>query len=265
MLRTTLLLLPLALMAACSTTAADGGGAPTTPPAARTGLDTTQLTANHWTLSAATDAAGQRIGALFPQAGEPMVVNFGDGRISARAGCNTLVGGYSVRGGQLHLTPMASTMIGCPQPLHEQDRQFGDLLQQPATLQTLDARQMVLRAANGSVLTFSASPTAQTRYGGPGERVFLEVAAQTKPCTPGAGAPRQCLQVRTLRYDDNGLKVGTAGAFEHFYAPIEGYQHRPGTRNVLRVDRYKVANPPADASSHAYVLDMVVESELVGR
>jgi hypothetical protein len=31
-------------------------------------------------------------------------------------------------------------------------------------------------------------------------------------------------------------------------------------RNVLRVKRYAWPNPPADASSSAYVLDMVVES-----
>ena len=46
---------------------------------------------------------------------------------------------------------------------------------------------------------------------------------------------------------------------------IEGYTFEPGIRNVLRVNRYSMANKngvlPADAPSHAYVLDMVVESE----
>ena len=79
----------------------------------------------------------------------------------------------------------------------------------------------------------------------------------------GVEAGEGGLQVRELQYDDKGLKVGTPGAFEHFYDSIEGYTHEPGIRNVLRVDRYTVKNPPADASSSAYVLDMVVESELV--
>jgi len=39
-----------------------------------------------------------------------------------------------------------------------------------------------------------------------------------------------------------------------------GYTHEDGVRNVVRVKRYTIANPPADASSNAYVLDMVVES-----
>ena len=70
----------------------------------------------------------------------------------------------------------------------------------------------------------------------------------------------QCLQVREIQYDDKGLKIGAPGEFQHFYDSIEGYQHEPGIRNVLRVDRYTVENPPADASNRAYVLDMVVES-----
>ena len=63
-----------------------------------------------------------------------------------------------------------------------------------------------------------------------------------------------------VRRQGTELKVGTPGAFGNFYARIEGYSHEPGIRNVLRVDRYTVKNPPADASSSAYVLDMVVES-----
>ena len=70
----------------------------------------------------------------------------------------------------------------------------------------------------------------------------------------------QCLQVRELKYDDKGLKVGTPGAFGNFYDRIEGYSHEPGIRNVLRVDRYTIKNPTADASKYAYVLDLVVES-----
>ena len=265
MLRTSLLLLPLALMAACSTTASDGAGAPANPPAAQAGLDTAQLTANHWILTTATDAAGKGLDALFAQADKPMVLNFAEGRLSARAGCNTLVSGYSVRGGQLHLTPMASTMMGCPEPLQSQDRQFGTLLEQPATVQTLDASRLVLRTANGSVLTFKANPTAETRYGGPGETVFLEVAPQTKPCHHPLMPDATCLQVRQIHYNDNGIKQGTPGEYTHFYGQIEGYTHQPGVRNVVRTKRFGIKNPPADAPRHAYVHDMTVESEIVDR
>ena len=69
--------------------------------------------------------------------------------------------------------------------------------------------------------------------------------------------------MREVHYDDKGLEQGQRGAFENFYDGIEGYTHEAGVRNVLRVKRYAVKNPPADASSQAYVLDMVVGSKIV--
>ena len=135
----------------------------------------------------------------------------------------------------------------------------------PLQVRTLDASTLVLAAADGSVLTFNAVPTAETRYGGPGETVFWEVADQTKPCPHPLMANAQCLQVREIRYDANGIKQGTPGEFTHFYGQIEGYTHQPGVRNVLRLKRFDVANPPADADRFAYVLDMAVETEQVDR
>ena len=115
------------------------------------------------------------------------------------------------------------------------------------------------------MLRFEGEATADTRYGGAGETVFLEVAAHDKPCPHGTMADATCLQVREVRYDVNGVRIGNAGAFENLYQPIEGYAHEPGVRNVLRVRRYRIANPPADAPDRAYVLDMVVESAIEDR
>jgi hypothetical protein len=123
-----------------------------------------------------------------------------------------------------------------------------------------DQGQLTLRTTSGDVLVFAPQPTAETRFGGPGETVFIEVAAQTKPCPHPLIRDMQCLQTREVKFDDKGLKQGTPGAFENFYGTIEGYTHEPGTRNVLRVKRFAIANPPADAPNTAYVLDMVVES-----
>ena len=125
--------------------------------------------------------------------------------------------------------------------------------------------RLTLRNAAGDQLTFAGTPTPETRYGGPGERIFLEVAAQTAPCSHPLIPDMQCLQVRELKYDDKGLKVGDPGPFGNFYATIEGYTHEPGVRNVLRVDRYEIKDPPVDAPSQAFVLDMVVESAIERR
>ncbi len=73
----------------------------------------------------------------------------------------------------------------------------------------------------------------------------------------------QCLQVRERKYGDNGVVTGPPGEWQPLYQSIEGYTHEAGIRNVLRVQRFNIKNPPADAPNTAYVLDMVVESEVV--
>ena len=177
-------------------------------------------------------------------------------------------GGYSLEGESLTIARMASTMMACADPkLMALDQELGKRLQGKLGLRLSkgDARHLELTTATGDVLVFDSTPTAATRYGSAGERVFLEVGAQTKPCNHPLIAGKQCLQVRELKYDDKGLKVGTPGPFGHFYNTIEGYTHEAGVRNVLRVNRYPIKNPPADAPSQAYVLDMVVESANEGR
>ena len=81
-------------------------------------------------------------------------------------------------------------------------------------------------------------------------------------CSHGVIKDYQCLKVREIRYGDNGVKT-YASDWQNFYSEIEGYKHEAGVRNVLRLQRYKRQNVPADASSFAYKLDMVVESETV--
>ena len=68
-----------------------------------------------------------------------------------------------------------------------------------------DPATLTLATASGDVLTFRGEPTAGTRYGDSGERLFLEVAAQTKPCSHPLIPDMLCLQVRELKYDDKGL------------------------------------------------------------
>ena len=120
--------------------------------------------------------------------------------------------------------------------------------------------RLALTAADGSKLSFNGEPTADTRYGGPGERMFLEVAAQRQPCNHPLIADMQCLQVREVFYNDTGIKSGEPGEWQPLYEDIEGYQHQPGIRNVVRVYRYHRDPAPADASSIVYVHDMTVES-----
>jgi len=269
MKRMLMLSLPLALLAACSQNPAPAGSGDDLAPApaaaatqkAVSHLDAQRLQGQHWLLREATAGDGKRIDALFARADKPVTLDFNDGRLSVSNTCNRLGGSYTLVEGVLTLSPMTSTQMACTDAaVMALDDAVASRLQASMNAELADNGELVLRTLKGDVLVFAPEPTAETRFGGPGERVFLEVAAQTRPCPHPLIKDKQCLQVREVKYDDNGLKQGEPGAFENFYEGIEGYTHEDGVRNVLRVKRFTLANPPADASSQAYVLDMVVES-----
>jgi heat shock protein HslJ len=232
-------------------------------PAAETGAS---LPAYHWQLTDARTADGKRIDALFVRADSPPQLDFIEGRLAVSNSCNRMSGGYTLTGDQLTLTTMASTMIACADPaLMALDQELGKRLQGTSTLalQSGDAPVLTLTGTAADVLTFTGAPTPETRFGGPGEIAFLEVGPQTKACNHPLIPDVQCLQVREIKFDENGIRTGTPGEFQPLYQAIEGFTHQAGTRNVVRVKRFTIANPPADGSSVAYVLDMVAESETI--
>lgn len=226
------------------------------------------LSGHQWRLVDARSAGGQRIDGLFVRADKPLLLDFNASLVSVGNACNTMSAHHALTGDSLTVEPMATTLMACPdKTLMALDQEVGKRLQGRLAMAigSGDAPTLVLTNAAGDVLSFAGTPTAQARYGGPGERLFLEVAAATRPCSHPLIPDRQCLQVRELQYDAKGLKVGQPGEFQDFHGEIEGYVHQAGVRNVLRVDRYTRKDVPADASKYAYVLDMVVESDASGR
>lgn len=253
-----LLLLPL-LLAACAATPAHDRG--TSAP------DGSQLPRYHWALQQAQDKSGTRIDSLFARADAPLQLDFSDSRLSVTNSCNRIGSSYSVRSDRLSVGPLMQTLMACPDPaLAAQDdairaRLHDELHFSIADVDTSPRLQLV--TVSGDTLVFQGHPTAQTRYGSEGETMFLEVAADTKPCSHPLIPNMQCLQVRERHYTANGLADGQPGAWQPLYQSIEGYTHEAGIRNVLRVKRYRLQHVPADAPSSAYVLDMVIESEMV--
>lgn len=267
-MRVHLLLLPLAL-AACATTPAVSSSRATVPGNTASG-DTTPdaalLGGYHWQLTQATNRLGQRINALFVRPDKPLQLDFDGGRISVRNSCNGMGGSYRIVNGQLVVGPMMHTMMACANlMLNRLDGLIGERLGSRPTITVTrsDGTPHLQLRTGGDTLDFTGVPTPETRYGGPGVTEFLEVAPQDVPCNHPLMPDLQCLDVREVHYNANGLRTGTPGNWHLMVHGIEGYTHQSGTRNVLRVKRYKVKNPPADTPPNAYVLDMVVESELV--
>ncbi|MEY2169528.1 MULTISPECIES: DUF4377 domain-containing protein [unclassified Rhodanobacter] len=272
-MRVHLLLLSLAFAtytiapAASSTQATPPRGAAAGATSKAATPDAALLAGYHWHLTQATDRSGQRMDALFVRPDKPLELDFGSDRISVRNSCNGMGGSYRIENGQLVVGPMMHTMMACANfALNRLDSLIGVRLSVRPTITVTrsgDNPLLRLHTTAGDTLVFTGIPTPATRYGGPGVTEFLEVAPQAVPCNHPRMPGAQCLDVRELHYGANGLKTGTPGNWHLLLQGIEGYTHQPGVRNVLRVQRYTVKHPPADTSPDAYVLDMVVESELV--
>ncbi len=222
------------------------------------------LESHRWTLTAATGAQGQRIDGLPAGAGRPIVFKFAEGRLNIEGGCNRSFGAYQIDAdSRLKVGRMASTMMACEPAAMKADAALSELLAEPAKIELAPGAEPVLRLVTpaNAMLSFKGQLTPEARYGPP-TRVFLEVAAQTVACKNPINGANTCLQVRERRYDAQGLVVGTPGAWQPFYDPIEGYTHQPGVRNVLRLKRFERA-ASAGVPAFVYVLDLVVESETV--
>lgn len=225
------------------------------------------LKAHRWSLETATDGQKARIDALFPGGDRRFQFSFAGGRLSIKGGCNTLNGGYAITPErQLKTGRMAATMMACEPALMQADAALSKLLAQPLRIDLAKgaAPELRLTAATGETLVLAGTATPESLYG-PGTRLFLEVAARLVPCNRPLMPNATCLQVRERRFDAQGLPSGQPGAWRPLYESIEGYTHQEGVRTVLRVKRYKRSHPPADASAYVYVLDLVVESEVVSR
>ncbi|MBI1284356.1 MAG: DUF4377 domain-containing protein [Thiobacillus sp.] len=232
------------------------------------GADLSRILENHrWTLVSATDSESRRNDSLFPVADHPFVLSFSGAALIAKGGCNTLRGSYQFNAeGQLLIGPMASTMMACEPASMKADTALAALLAQPLRIDLVEDTQPQLRlvTASSESLLLRGQPTPEALFG-PGTLIFLEVAAERVPCNHPLRPETMCLQVRERVFDEQGLMVGAPGAWRPLYENIEGYQHKPGQRNVLRVKRFQRQAAPADASSTVYVLDLIVESEVVTR
>jgi heat shock protein HslJ len=140
-------LLALIALAACtaptSTQPATQPEAPTghaqpDPPAGQPGLSGTK-----WILTELNGAA--------PIAGHVPTLEFGaDGQASGNGGCNQYFGGYTIDGETLNFGQLGSTMMGCEEPVMQQEISF---------LQTLGTAAIFTAAGDTLTITTAADAT----------------------------------------------------------------------------------------------------------
>ena len=212
------------------------------------------LTAYQWHLSTA-------------DAPKPIVLNFGqDGRLSISTSCNTLASSWKVENNQIATGEFISTMMACPDHSMKQEGIAASWFENrkvPFLLNLNNREQPTLTftTASGEKVVLTGQMTPEYKYNSAGETIFLEVSPETKECT---GVTKQtCLQVREIKYSESGVKTQVDKDWTLFYDKIEGFNHTPNERQVIRVKRFELKNPAADQSKYAYVYDMAVEREAV--
>lgn len=261
-----LLLLPLVFAACVSACEPVRHAAAPAPDSAGVATSTITLARYHWQLHDAVDGNNRRLDALFGRP-EPLQLDFSADRVSVRNACNNIHGNYTLVEGHLVTAPLLHTMTACAETtLNQRESTIEAVLQgRPTLILTTagDTPLLTLAANSGQSLTFIGKQAAQARYSGPGETVYLEVAPHTTPCRHLLVPDKPCLLVRERHYDAQGLHGGQPGPWQPLQQDIEGYVHQPGTRNVLRVKRYTLKQPPAGTPPTTYVLDMIIESEIV--
>ncbi len=256
-----------ALIQGCAAPSKSHEESPSMPTTTSAAVAQPALSAYYWNLVSATDSSGKPLVALSKGIERKLRVSFGDKNLNISGGCNGQFGGYHFQDGILKVQPLASTLMACDKNLMDLDAQVGQLfkgdLRAVITGDNTDP-MLQLTTSDGSVLKLQGEATPETRYGSKGEVKFLEVAPKTVKCSHPMIPNYQCLQVRERRYDDAGLQLPTRDTWHPLYQSIEGFEHHDGVRTVLRVKQYEWKNPPADAPSKVYVLDLVVEQDASG-
>ena len=198
---------------------------------------------------------------------KPLVLNFSDqGRLSISTSCNGMGTSWKVENNQIVTGNLMSTKMACEQKAMQQEGVAADLFSNrkaPFVLDLKDSQNPTLTviSATGQKYIFTGKMTPETQYQTQAETIFLEISPETKKCT--GVAPQTCLQVREIKYAENGVKTQVDKDWGLFYSHIEGFEHNPNERQIIRVKRYEIKNPAADQSKYAYVHDMTIERATV--
>lgn len=196
---------------------------------------------------------------------KPLILTFSqDGGLSISTSCNNLGTSWKIENNQLVTGNMMATNMACESKSMAQEgiaSQIFSNRKAAFVLNMKDTQQptLTLTDAQGQTYTFTGKMTPEALYQTQGETIFLEISPETKQCT--GVAPQTCLQVKEIKYAENGVKTQVDKDWTLFYDKIEGFEHRSDERQVIRVKRYALKNPAADQSKYAYVHDMTIERE----
>ncbi len=178
-------------------------------------------------------------------------------------GCNHNFQNYQLSEGRLSVSQRASTLMAChsssddlPNLAQIESKLSQDLNDSTLKIRTNpdDYTATLLLQKGAQVLTWQGDMKPEVRFGEP-VLLFWEIEPEKINCIDENGKERQCLKVRNVTYNEQGIKTGS-GAWRTFYGEIHGYEHQPNLRQIVRLNAY---NNPDDKENPYYVYDRSVE------
>lgn len=227
-------------------------------PSATAQSQTAILAGYFWDMDAAFDKSGAAQPFWFSKDFPPLRLAFSqDGHAFAENACNSLNWKFKVSGSEkISFIPTVATAAGCNEELTQRENlvRRGIPKTHRYTLKTTpgaEPERLTLHLADGGRWEFKPTPTPETRYGGPGKQIELEIAMDTVPCEPHS--IQQCLSARQVRWEKNTTKVCLSD-WEVLKSGVEGYQPTPGRHEIITVKSYPIRKVSSKVSGFAYVL-----------
>lgn len=156
----------------------------------------------------------------------PFAVTFAEGRVSASAGCNRLVGDFVQSGARLRVGPLASTRMACSPALEEQERRLAASLGAVTTVARAGEGAVILSGPGGARLTLRPADAGEPAPGDLALRCGEEdfqvrfSAAEARVLLPD-GSAETLPRLNTQGVDPEAPRVFTNGRMT-FTQEIEG-------------------------------------------
>jgi len=243
------------------------------------------LSRYRWTLVSASDKGDQPLNTLI-DIKDQVRLSFnqyqGQNTLTYSVGCNTMSAMYELQGSTLTIEDSMSTKMSCGE-LDKAENHLSQLMQGDSQLTLMvnneagndtakndnpqtDKPVLTQVMSDSTTLVWEGKLTSQAKYNGKGETLFWAVNAKKVACEDNSS--EQCLQVKPIVYDDQGIK-SSEGKWGAFKGEIDGYQHDGKHDEVIRLQRYQLDNNETsesvnsdDSEEYAYVLDAVIESSI---
>lgn len=197
----------------------------------------------------------------------PITLNLdAEKKLSISSGCNHLMGVWQFDGKQMNTSPLASTLMMCPPHLMAQEQSARQFFNQAHLNVSIDMRHpaqptLILENMTGQKIKFQGTLKPEAQYKSTGEVIFLEISPTKKACSTSNGS-KQCLQVKQIQYNDQGVQTRIDESWQVLPVEIQGYEHDSGLRQVIRVKRFNT-KPQTATPEYAYIYDMTVEQEVI--